>query len=499
MNDDVKRLKDGIRTIHLMGVGGTGMGSFAGLLKAAGYEVRGSDQGVYPPMSERLVEWGIDVTTPYAPENLEPAPDLVVVGNVIPKINVEATAMREKGLYHRSFPETFGELFLEGRSSVVVAGTHGKTTTTCLLAHCFYHAERDPGFLVGGIPKNTFDADENASCGESFRVGSKTKNTPVVIEGDEYDTAYFDKGPKFLHYRPKFLLGTSLEYDHADIYKNVEEIESRFTQLFALVPEDGCIVLRAGEPHLERALQVTTEAGDLKAAVLRYGRSDEDVKGDLSLDILKEGPDGIDGTLTWHDDDDGEQTFHLPLYGRHNADNAAGAAAILRRAGLSFAEIKAAFASFAGVKRRMEKWAQVGEAVVLDDFAHHPTAVDTTLKGAKAAFGDRPLWALFEPRSATSCRRIFQDDYAQAFDAADEVLLAPPGRQLDPEEALDVVQLADNIQKRTQAPAKAYSSFAEMVARVKEAAPKDVVLLCMSNGAFGGIHQMLVSTLEERS
>ena len=480
-----------VKSIHLMGVAGTGMGAFAGLLKAAGYDVRGSDQNVYPPMSDRLEAWGIETRTPYGPDNLDPAPDLVVVGNVIRKVNDEATAMRERGLLHRSFPETFGALFLDGRAPVVVAGTHGKTTTSSLLAHAFYAAGKDPGFLVGGIPTNTFDAGDDADCGESFRVGAQTATTPVVVEGDEYDTAYFDKGPKFLHYRPKYLLCTSLEYDHADIYENVEAIEARFTQLFKLVPDDGVIVLRAGQPHLEKAL---ADAGDdVTAAVVRYGSEGEDA--DAQHTILDENANGI--RVAYRHDDVAFE-FDLPLYGHHNVDNATGAAAIMLRWGCTPDEVVASFASFKGVKRRMERKGQVGKALVIDDFAHHPTAVDTTLKGAKAAFGERPVWALFEPRSATSCRKVFQDAYANAFGAADRVLLAPPGRQLDPSEALDVPQLAADVTAQG-IQADDYENIELMIDAVAQHAPDDVVLLCMSNGAFGGIHQKLLDALEARA
>lgn len=467
------------RSFHLIGIAGTGMGAFAGLLKQAGYEVRGSDENVYPPMSDKLRDWGIEARTPYAPENLDPPADVVVVGNVIRKVNVEATAMRERGLAHASFPETLGELFLSRRHSVVVAGTHGKTTTSTLLAHTLLEAGRDPGFLIGGIPQ---------SLGESFRVGRDDPACPFVVEGDEYDTAYFDKGPKFLHYRPRSLLATSLEYDHADIYQDVSEIQARFTQLFELVPEEGHLVCYAGDPALSEAL----ERAGKRARVETYG----DEGADWTLANLDEDAAGLRFEALHQGQSEG--ALKVPLSGRHGALNALGAYAILRGLGLSHDDVARGYASFAGVKRRMEVVGETDGVLVLDDFAHHPTAVKTTLEGARARYRGRPLWALFEPRSATSCRKVFQAAYAEAFDAADRVLLAPTGRSLDPEEALDVQELARDVTARG-VPALAASSIDALVEVARDEAPGGAVLLCMSNGAFGGIHRKLLDALAARA
>jgi UDP-N-acetylmuramate: L-alanyl-gamma-D-glutamyl-meso-diaminopimelate ligase len=465
-----------MKSVHLLGIAGTGMGAFAGLLKAAGYDVRGSDEGVYPPMSDKLAQWDIEVRTPYAPANLDPAADLVIVGNVIRRVNVEATAMRERELEHASFPETLGRLFLDQRHPVVVAGTHGKTTTSTLLAHTLFHAGRDPGFLIGGIPLG-FE--------ESFRVGAD--GAPFVVEGDEYDTAYFDKGPKFLHYRPRALLATSLEYDHADIYDDVEQIKARFTQLFALVPADGHLVVNAGEPHLVEALQ----RAEVRGRVETYG-----VDGHWQAKDASEDERGVSFDVFAGDESRGR--VFVPLSGDHGVLNALGAYAICDGLGLSHDELTAAFAAFDGVKRRMETVGEADSVTVIDDFAHHPTAVATTLAGARRRFGERPLWALFEPRSATSCRRIFQDDYARAFAPADRALFAPPGRTLDPAEALDVPQLAVDVSERGT-PADACASIDEMVERVRDEAPAGAVIVCMSNGAFGGIHARLLDVLEGRT
>jgi UDP-N-acetylmuramate: L-alanyl-gamma-D-glutamyl-meso-diaminopimelate ligase len=470
-------LPENLKDIHLMGVAGTGMGSFAGLLKAAGYTVRGSDDQIYPPMSTKLEEWGIEVKTPYGAGNLDPAPDLVVVGNVIRKTNPEAEAMRKRGLAHASFPATLSELFLKERHSVVVAGTHGKTTTSCLLAHVLHSAGRDPGFVVGGIPKN---------FGESFRLGGK--DAPFVLEGDEYDTAYFDKGPKFLHYRPRSLLCTSLEFDHADIYDNVEQIVERFIQLLELVPAGGRIVLH----EHARLLKTARSKANIVAHVQTYGDS-----GDWVARDVEEDERGV-SFLVQNAGEKRAGRLHLSLSGDHNVHNALGAYAICDGLGIPHDEIARAFASFDGVKRRMEVIGEEKDVLVVDDFAHHPTAVKTTVHGARRRYRGRPLWALFEPRSATSCRRIFQDDYAEAFDEADQVLLAPPGRQLDPDEALDVPLLAKTITSRG-IPAMAAPSIADLIEAVRQNAEEGTVLLCMSNGAFGGIHQKLLQAIKERA
>lgn len=469
------------QSIHLLGVAGTGMGAFAGLLKQAGYEVRGSDENVYPPMSDRLAEWGIEVRTPYKVENLDPPADLVIVGNVIKKDNVEATAMRERALAHLSFPDAMGKFFLADRHSVVVAGTHGKTTTTALIAWVLHKTHRDPGYLVGGVPLG-----QGGKAGESFRLGAPGPKSPFVIEGDEYDTAYFDKGPKFLHYRPRSLLCTSLEYDHADIYPSVDAIVARFAELLALVPADGHIVLCAEEPHLMKARAQTP----IQARVTTYGAG-----GAYDARDVVEDERGIKATVLLGDQEEGE--IFLPLSGRHSLLNALGAYAILAGLGLTHDEIALGFASFLGVKRRMEVRGEADGCIVVDDFAHHPTAVKTTLEGAKKRYKGRPLWAIFEPRSATSCRKVFQDDYARAFDAADRVLLAPPGRALDASVALDVPKLAVDVTGRGRA-ATACHSIDEVVQAVAREAPPRTVLLCMSNGGFGGIHDKLLEALAAR-
>jgi UDP-N-acetylmuramate: L-alanyl-gamma-D-glutamyl-meso-diaminopimelate ligase len=444
--------------IYLIGIAGTAMGAFAGLLKQAGHEVLGSDSATYPPMDQKLREWGIQVKTPYAASNLESDVDLVVVGNVASRDHVEVLETQRLGLSFKSFPQVLSELFLTRQKSIVATGTHGKTTISALLAHTLTQAGKDPSFLIGGIPKN-FE--------ESFHLG---QGSNFVIEGDEYDTAYFDKGPKFLHYQPFYLLCSSLEYDHADIYKNVDEIIERFSQVISQVPKEGVVVLNTQFPSLLKAL----EKSDLKARLIKYAEPEN----------LQESHKGLDFEI------DGKPVF-IPMSGKHNAQNALGCYRILAAAGLSHEEITDGFSSFAGVKRRMEVIGETGGVTVIDDFAHHPTAVKTTLEGARKRYAGRPLWALFEPRSASSCRKIFQDDYARSFGVADRVLLAPPGRHLDPDQMLDVKQLAQDIGSK----ATACNSYEEILELVKAEVSPKTVLLCMSNGSFGGIHQKLLEVL----
>ena len=468
-----KKLQD----IHLIGIAGTGMGAFAGLLKQAGYNVRGSDQNAYPPMSDKLADWRIPVATPYDAKNLQPKPDLVIVGNVIRRTNVEATFVRDNDWPQTSFPASFYELFLNQTHSTVITGTHGKTTTSTLTAFTLWHAGKDPGFLIGGIPQD---------FGESFRLGAMKSHTPFVVEGDEYDTAYFDKVPKFQHYKPKSLLCTSLEFDHADIYDSLEHIQDQFRQLFSSMSPQSHVVLYHDAPHLMELVQSLPKNIHLET----YGDN-----GDWQSHNFQEGNDGIQFNIVHNNQNKGQ--LQLQLSGRHNMLNALGAYAILNGLGLSHSEIADGFATFKGIKRRMEVVGEVDEVLVIDDFAHHPTAVQTTLEGARRRYPEHQLWALFEPRSATTCRNIFQEDYAKAFDHADIVLLAPPGRELPEDEALNMEQLKSDLKNRS-INAHNFANIDDLLDHALAHAPKNTVLLCMSNGAFGGIHTKLIEGLGRR-
>jgi UDP-N-acetylmuramate: L-alanyl-gamma-D-glutamyl-meso-diaminopimelate ligase len=466
-----------LESIHLMGICGTGMGSFAGLLQRAGYRVRGSDENVYPPMSDRLRAWGIPILTGYRAENLDPAPDLVVIGNVIKKTNPEAQAVFERNIPYTSFPKALGDFFLEQKHSIVACGTHGKTTTSSLIAWILTYAGLDPGMLIGGVPGN---------FGEGFRLG---EGKYFVIEGDEYDTAFFDKVPKFLHYRPKTAVITSIEFDHADIYENVEAIEREFEKLVEIVPGTGKIIACATSPRAMRAIR--------------------NAKCDVETYTAREG-----ARSTWHAreiqiDEKGSSfliyrqnirlgRFHLPLAGVHNVENAVAAIAVTSSADLSVADIKAALAEFKGVARRQTVRAEIGGVRIIDDFAHHPTAVHETISAVRAQYKQGRLFAIFEPRTATSSRKHFQDEYVNAFDGADEVIIASVGRaELPSDEKMDVSKLVSEMTARGLK-ARHIQAIDEIVAALANEARTQDSLLFMSNGAFGGIYEKMEAALRAR-
>lgn len=468
-----------VRRIHLVGVAGTGMGSFAGMLKAAGYEVTGSDENVYPPMSDMLRAWGIQALTPYRPENLDVArPDLVIVGNVIRRVNPEATAVRERRLPQMSFPAALGSLFLEHAHSVVVAGTHGKTTTSSLMAHVLVEAGRDPSFLVGGVTQN---------YAGNYRVG---KGEHFVVEGDEYDTVYWDKGSKFLHYRPRTALLTSVEFDHADIFKDLAHYEATFDKFVRLIPRDGRLVVCAAYPNALRLARACP--GQVITYVAREG-----AEADYTPRQVRFGPEGTRFAVVERGQGLGQ--VQLPLAGMHNVENALGVIAAARGLGLTFEEIARGLGTFRGVKRRQEVRAEVGGILVVDDFAHHPTAVRETIAALHHRYPERRLWAIFEPRSNTSRRNIHQEDYAHAFTGASRASLKVPERhdKVPMGEELDVPRLTQALQAQG-IPADASTDVPSLVERVaREAQPGDV-LLVMSNGAFGGFIDKLLAALRTR-
>ncbi|HEY7234116.1 MAG TPA: Mur ligase family protein [Gemmatimonadaceae bacterium] len=465
-----------VRRIHLVGVAGTGMGSFAGMLEAAGYEVTGSDTNVYPPMSDMLAAWGIDVMTPYAAENLDRAkPDLVIIGNVIRRENPEATAVRERRIPQMSFPAAFGSLVLDGKHSVVVVGTHGKTTTSALMAHVLVAAGTDASFLVGGV---TLNYDGN------FRYGA---GPYVVVEGDEYDTAYFDKGPKFLHYRAQTAILTSIEFDHADIYRDMPHYESAYEKFVATLPTDGTLAVCASYPN---AVAMARRAN--RARVLTYGFDGDYAARDISFDA-----EGAHFAI--REPDGAAPRFLLPMAGRHNVENAAGVYAAARSLGLTSAQIADGFASFRGVKRRQEPRGEPNGVLVIDDFAHHPTAVRETIHAIRLRYPERRLWAVFEPRSNTSRRNIHQKEYAESFAGAQRVSLKvpEPHDKVPANEQLDVPMVAESL--RDHGIEADYSSdVSELVRRVGSEAKRGDVVLVMSNGAFGGLIPSLLGELEKR-
>jgi UDP-N-acetylmuramate: L-alanyl-gamma-D-glutamyl-meso-diaminopimelate ligase len=465
-----------LKTLHIMGVAGTAMGSLAGMLKDAGYEVTGSDKAVYPPMSDYLDGLGIQVMQGFKAENLSHNPDWVVVGNVIRAVYDEAVALLEGPLPYCSFPEALGALFLKDAHSLVIAGTHGKTTTTSVAAWLLESAGIDPGFLIGGIAKN-FDRTARAGAGTAF-----------VIEGDEYDTSFFDKGPKFLHYRTKTLILTSVEFDHADIYTDDEHVRRAFRLLVQQLPADGLIIARTEDPGVAAVVE------DAPCPIWWYGPGADWDGRMLGVDTER----GImEFTVTQAGQTIG--TFESSLVGTHNLYNQVAAAAAATHLGVSPEKLAQGFSTFLGIKRRQEVIGEPGNVTVIDDFAHHPTAVAATLGALRERYGQRRLWIIWEPRSATSRRNVFQDAYGRSFDGADQVVIASPydTSNIPEEERFDPDQLIHDLTERgidaTHLP------NADTIARTvaARAHPHDVVAV-FSNGGFDGLHGKLLELLEQR-
>ncbi|NCG22367.1 MAG: UDP-N-acetylmuramate:L-alanyl-gamma-D-glutamyl-meso-diaminopimelate ligase, partial [Rhodobacterales bacterium] len=422
---------------------------------------------------ERL---GIDVMEGFNTSNLDHNPDLVIVGNVVRAIYDEAVSLRERDLPFCSFPEAFGALFLKDAHSIVVSGTHGKTTTTSITAWLLESAGCNPGFLVGGVVKN-FDRTARAGDGEVY-----------VIEGDEYDTAYFDKGPKFLHYRPKTTILTSVEFDHADIYRNLDHVKESFRKLMAIMPTDGVVIARWDDPG------TADVAADAKCEIWRYGPGQ-------SWDGHVVSTDTQAGTMDFTVTRDGEAigTFTTSLVGEHNLYNQVAATAAAIRYGVSPKALVEGFKTFKGIKRRQEVIGSPGGVTVVDDFAHHPTAVKVTLEALRQRFGGRRLWAIWEPRSATSRRNTFQEAYAGAFGAADQVVIAKPYDQtnIDEEQRFSSVTLVEDL---THAGVEAITlDDADQIAQTvgMRAHPEDVIAV-LSNGGFDGLHGKILDVLKTR-
>lgn len=481
--------------MHFVAVSGTGMGSLAGLFKAAGHEVSGSDVAFYPPMGPALKAWGIRTMEGFGPDNLSPRPDLVVVGNVCRRDNPEVVAAQELGLPLTHMCAALAEHITRQTSALVVAGTHGKTTTSSLCAWLLEVAEREPGFLIGGIPHNFERSYRLAARGRNRLpvAGEGGRRTPFVIEGDEYDTAFFEKTPKFWHYRPDVAVITSIEHDHVDIYPDEQSYLAAFAGFIERVPDTGLIVAHAGDPKVVEL--VNTHA---RAPIAWYGVDGEETHGmpphwliapgpadesGQSFDLYVAGTDAMRGVL--------------PLSGRHNLRNAAGAiGAVCQGYGISPRTALRALAEFGGVARRQELRG-VGRGVrVYDDFAHHPTAVAETLAGLKRRHPEGRLFAVYEPRTATACRNLHQDRYLEAFGAADRIVLAPLGRTtIANGEALDLVALERGLEARDKKVTRA-ADLDEIVNTVAEEANDGDTVAVLSNGAFGGIHERLLDALE---
>jgi UDP-N-acetylmuramate: L-alanyl-gamma-D-glutamyl-meso-diaminopimelate ligase len=466
--------------IHLIGICGTAMAAVAGMLKQRGFRVTGSDAAAYPPMSGFLEELGIPVAQPFDARNLEPRPDLIVVGNAISRGNVELEQVLDQRIPFCSLPQLLHEEFLRGKEVLVVAGTHGKTTTTSMLAWIFHTAGMQPSFLIGGIAEN---------FGSSFHLG---QGKHFILEGDEYDTAFFDKGPKFLHYFPDTIILTSVEFDHADIYKDLDAVETAFKRLVNLIPQRGRIVAFDGVAG-EATNSASLERSLSKAfcPVERYGAG---AHADWRVTNLKFEA----GRTSWSVLHKGQPWADLefPLAGEYNVWNATAAAALAAAYGISKAEIAAALKTFKSVKRRLEVKAQVNGVTIIDDFAHHPTAIAGTLKALRSRYTGARLWAILEPRSNTLRRRVLQADLARSLALADEVIVAGVFRSeaLPENERLDVRELASDIQKHGSR-ARLISDADGIVQTIAPEMRNGDVVAILSNGGFGGIYEKLPARL----
>jgi UDP-N-acetylmuramate: L-alanyl-gamma-D-glutamyl-meso-diaminopimelate ligase len=495
--------------VHFVAIAGTGMGALAGLFKAAGHEVSGSDVAFYPPMGPALERWGLRLMTGFDPAHLEPRPDLVVIGNVCRPENPEARAAIEMNLPVATMAHALAEHMLRGRSPLVVAGTHGKTTTSALCAWLLHEAGRDPGFLIGGLPKN-FETSfrlpqaalEQHARGPRPRLpllsetGAALRGTPFVVEGDEYDTAFFEKTPKFWHYRPEVGIVTSIEHDHIDIYPDGASYQAAFRGFVERIPEAGLLVAAANDP---RVVEVVTRSA--RAQVAWFALEGDDTHGQpphwlaapATADASGQAFDLYAGGVMA-----GRVATRMP--GHHNVRNALAAlAAVAQGFGVPLSTATAALASFQGVRRRQDLLFEARGVRVYDDFAHHPTAVDETLRALRSRHPDGALWAVFEPRSATACRALHQGPYARAFSAADRVVLAPLGRpDIAEGERLDLARLVGDL-TRAGRRAEAASSVDAIVAAIARDAREGDTVALLSNGAFGGIYDKLRDALSRRS
>lgn len=495
-----------IHTVHITGVCGKATSSLAGLFANAGFSVSGSDVGCYPPASDLINEIGITFNEGYSIEHVQNK-DLVIVANMFGPDNIEARYVREHNRLQLSMSEAISEFFIKDKKSIVVCGTHGKTTTTGLMAHVFLCAKKDPGFVVGGVAVPT----EHGITETSFRNGSKTSRY-FIIEGDEYDTAYFDKSPKFLHYKPHIAIVTSLEYDHADIYQDFEEYKKSFEFLAEEVRDEGLFVLNGDSKDVRELAQYTN------ADVLYYGLGhDNDVcpthvvthKKGQTFDVLYKGRN--------------IGTFSIGLFGSYNLANALSVIAVSLYEGLDIASIQEGVSTFKGMKRRQEIKAIVNSVTIIDDFAHHPTAVRETLKGIREHFPTQRILALFEPRSNTSRKKMFEQDYARAFTSVDGLILSMPELRhndnpadfIDGETVIagasmytkgeDVAQVqgivVDNRDMKVPGKQRKFytlcvSDADRVIQKSSEFIEKNDVLVIMSNGSFDGIHEKLIEKIK---
>jgi len=461
------------KNIYLIAICGTGMAALAGLLKKAGHHVIGSDANIYPPMSTLLNDAGIKIFPGYKKENISKGIDLVIVGNAVQKKNEEVQAVLKAGISYTSFPAALTHFFLEGRKSLVVTGTHGKTTTTSLLSWVLESAERKPGFMVGGLLKN-FETNHQVPQGEYF-----------VTEGDEYDSAFFDKGPKFLHYRPDASILTSIEFDHGDIFSDLDQIKKVFRDYVGLLKSDGVLLIKSDDNNIRDVVKsascnIETYGFQKSADWHIEGYRFEKGYGHFSLSFKNK-----------HRGD-----FKLAMMGRHNAENATAVAGLCFNLGLTVDEINKGFTTFKGIKRRQEIVGEKNGVIVIDDFAHHPTAINLTIDAVKKAYPKQRVWAVFEPRSATSRRKVFEESFPASFLKADRVILSElfcPDK-IKEGERLDVESVVVSI-RNLGGVAYFIPNVDDIVDYIIKNSRQGDVILVMSSGGFDGIHQKILKEL----
>ncbi len=461
-------MQSNFRHVHFLGICGTAMGAVAAAMRDQGYTVTGSDDNVYPPMSTFLEEKGIALSAGYRPENIPSTADLIVVGNALSRGNPELEAVLNRKLYYLSLPETLKQFFLRGRHNLVVTGTHGKTTTSSLLAWILQSAGLDPAFMIGGIARN---------LGQGCRLHDARH---VVMEGDEYDTAFFDKRSKFLHYLPELVIVNNVEFDHADIFRDLEEIKTAFRRLLNVVPENGMVLINGDDPNSVDVAK-SCRAQLVEVGVSEYaGRRITDIRYDA---------DGSEFTLL-------ETRFSLPMVGEYNVRNAAMAISAAHFYGVSMEAIQQALTGFTGIRRRQEVRGEVRGITVIDDFGHHPTAIEQTLQGLRHQYPGRRLWAVFEPRSNTTRRAVFQESLPAALAHADVILLAQVARleQLPEADRLDPARVVgDLVRKGKQA---FYEPGVDaIIDRLRGLGKERDVVVIFSNGGFDNIHKRLLEEL----